>query len=247
MNKMANLKQKIKSDLGIEISNYGGNDLLSKINDILFIQKYAISNIIKPLGISILLYILGFFILNLSIIGYAIYGLIGLVCFIILAICFGVFSLLNQLKNDIVEILKLAINPLQLAVNDLSENTEKISNQKNPLTLIFEGIIFIIITPQIFYVFNKIPFIGKFLSNGSEKILGMAVNSFRKQEDRLNLKNNKLNNITSKLENINSFTEKYINTIDKTLNKGINILKIPFKIPFVISLIILSIIIFSFI
>ncbi len=247
MKRKNELIQKIKSDLGINISDYSNGDFVSKITDVIFIQKYAISKLIIPLGVVILGYILGFFILDLGVVGYPIYGFLGLVSFIILGICCSVFSIFNQLKNDIVEILNLAISPLKLAVRDLLKNTEKIASQKNPLTLVFEGIIFVNITPVIFSVFDKVPFLGKFLLGGSEKILGMAVNSFKKQEDKMNLKTDKLTNVISKFENIDSFTERFRNTIDKVLSKGIRIVKFPFKITFVIALIILIIIILSYI
>lgn len=232
----------IKDQLEIDIRKYENDLLFSKIRSIMMIQNYSFGRILNSIFVSLILYILGFMGLDLYGVQYFIYGVFGLILFLILGLLYAVVNILSNLKNDLIQIIKLSTDTLENVINDLEKVPQNMFHEiKQPLSLLFEGIIFVIISPQITKITNKIPFIGGLVSSGVYKVLSLTVSNFKQQENKLNLDfTNKSTSLGIKISSIHSMIKNFLNGTEKTINKTIGNICRPFKfLLYIVSIILL--------
>ncbi|GEM_PF-6578378 len=240
----------INNEIGIDMLKYQNNEIFSKILDILMIQKYSLKSIYKPLIISLILFTAGFFLFNLGKISILLYSIFGLLFCLLNALLFGIIKLLSNLKNDLKLIISSSIDLTKNICSDLSLVATNIQNCKNPGGLVFEGIIAATVTPSLIKTFIKVPIAGDILMNGSDKILSLTVNEFKKYEDKFGIQKFTENG-TAQLLKTNLKIESYITEFSDKSNKYVDnvfgTIQLPFKIMFMLTTFLTSIFILIFI
>jgi len=93
------LDQKIKDELGVDVSKYKNQEVVDNFVSLLVFPQYIFNWGIRPVLIAFALYIAGFFVLDLVHIFYVIYGLFGLVLFLLSGILAGVLFLIWKMKK----------------------------------------------------------------------------------------------------------------------------------------------------
>lgn len=225
--------ERINDEIGIDMTKYQNNEIIEKIISLLIIQKYAVSSLIKPTIISFFLFITGFFILNIEIIGIIIYTLFGSILFFFMGISYGILRLLSKLKNDLHVITDFALETTTNILKDLNHVNHQLKNDvQNPYGLIFEGTIAVIVSPAICKVLGKVPLVGNILITGSHKVLGIVVTNFKNQETKMNFPSALLdtrNVIAETVDLVENFITSFSTTVDKTINKAFIYLHSPVK------------------
>lgn len=225
--------ERINDETGIDMTKYQNSEIIEKITNLLIIQKYAVSSLIKPTIISFFLFITGFFILNIEIIGIIIYTLFGSILFFFMGISYGILRLLSKLKNDLHVITDFALETTTNILKDLNHVNHQLKNDvQNPYGLIFEGTIAVIVSPAVCKVLGKVPLVGNILITGSHKVLSIVVTNFKNQETKMNFSSSSLGTtgaIAEKVDLVENFITSFSNTVDKTINKAFIYLHSPVK------------------
>ena len=141
------LEEKIKVELGIKVSKYKNEEVVTNFVELILIPTYIVSWVIRPILVALFLYLFGFYFLDLVHIEYVLYAIIGFVLFLVFGIAFGFLSLMFKMKKDIWEIVDYSLDILKLSVEDVSKinNTITEENKKDVLSLLFKGIILFIV------------------------------------------------------------------------------------------------------
>lgn len=158
------LDQKIKTELGIDVSKYRNQEIVENFADLIVFPQYAISWIIRPVLGAILLFILGFFVIDLVHIEYLLYSLLGFVLFLISGFIFGLLVLAWKIKKDIWGIVEYTLDIMKSAVVDLNQTNKQMTpgNKKETLGLLFLGILHVVTIPMLSEVIgNKLPLVGR--------------------------------------------------------------------------------------
>lgn len=260
MSKHAKIKKKseqvlahINKEVGIDFVKYQELELKEfgkKINNIVMIQNYAVKMMIKPLLISLFIYLSIFFFVDMSLVGKIVYGIIGLLLFILNGVAYGALSFLSNLKKDIKLIINTSLDFTTNIFQDFNEINTNIKNIQNPMGLILEGLIAAIVTPTLSTTFTKVPIAGSFLMFSSDKAMGIVVTQFKNYENTTNVKSF-IGNQSDKLINYSDKAQSLINTFsiktDKYINNSFSTVQIPVRIMFTISIILTSVFVLSFI
>lgn len=236
------LDLKIKEELGVNIQKYRNEEVAENFVELLVFPVYVINWVIRPVLISIIIYIIGFFILNLVHIEYVLYGIIGVILFSITGILIGLLFLIWKMKSDLLGVINYSLDIMKSAVKDL-KNVGKHVNQENKkdiLGLLFKGITHIVTIPMISKIISdKIPFIGGVINKIVKKILTLV-------SDKIKFDDTKLKEELSKNDNDSNAFNFYSNSISSTmeglenvLNFTFGIAKFPLKIGLCIVLLIL--------
>ncbi len=232
------LDLKIQNELGIDLKKYRKPEIVENFVDILLFPKYILNWLIRPILISLLIYINGFWVIDLVHIQYFIYAVLGLILFLINGFFVGILFLTFKLKTDIQSILEYSFDILKSCIIDMNKaNSLSKNNRKNVLSLLFKGITHIITIPTLSDVIsNKVPFIGNIIKRIIKKILVSI--SLKVQFKNIDtIENNHDENNPSKL--IQYYTDAIaitIKSINKVLSVSIKIIQFPIKIIFVIPL-----------
>ncbi|SNR15491.1 hypothetical protein [Tenacibaculum jejuense] len=233
------LQEKIKQELGLDVSKYKDEEVVENFVEILLLPNYIVSWVIRPIFISFLIYIFGFYVFNLVHIEYVFYAIIGFGLFIVFGISFGFLSLVFKMKNDILEIVDYSLDILKLAIQDISKinNQITVDNKNDVLSLVFKGIIHIVTIPLLTKsVTSKIPFIGRIASSLIKRVLTVVSNRLEFKEDNIE------DFVASPLEEKHKLYTAYMKTIIATSN-GLEtfisfvfrVLKIPMLVFFFFS------------
>jgi len=214
---LVELSKKIKSQLNIDIEKYKNEDVLLKFTEILIFPQYVFKLVIWPIIISLLAFILGFFILDLSILKLILYILLGPLLFNLTGLLFGVYLIITKIKEDFLSIINYIFVILKEALNDLDQIKEgkSIENLNQSINLLLTGVIQLVAIPMITKaVSNKIIFGSKIFNYLIVKILNLlnkkldftkmkviSVNN-KKKSDILNHFSNSIDSISKNLENI---------------------------------------------
>ena len=168
------LDQEIQEKLGVNLMQYRNEEIAENIIDMLVFPAYAISWVIRPIIIAFIIYILGFFILDLSVVEMIVYGIIALVLFFLCGLFGGLMYFVRKLKNDISGIVDYTLNVMTSSIAD-SEKVKgsiPVDKQGESMSLLFKGITHIVVLPVVSKVLsNKIPIFGMLMSGFVEKIL----------------------------------------------------------------------------
>ncbi|WP_075343228.1 hypothetical protein [Tenacibaculum agarivorans] len=182
------LNEKIKTELGIDVSEYKNEEVAENFAELLVLPSYIISWVMRPILFCLVLYVLGFYFLDLVHIEYLLYGVIGLVLFLLSGIAFGFLLLLFKMKNDIWGIADYSLDILKLSVEDVSNINNQIGkqNKKDVLSLLFKGIIHIVTIPLFTEVVsNKVPVLGFLTKRPVKKVLTLVSDRLEFEEDNI--------------------------------------------------------------
>lgn len=229
----------VNNEIGVDVSKYQNNEILGKISDIILIQNYSIKSIYKPLIVCFLLYISGFLIFSFGKIGIFVYSFFGLLLCLINATIFGIIGLLSNLKNDLKLILNSAVELTRNICLDFNQLGRNLQTCKNPTGLILEGVVAAVIIPSLSNKFEKVPFAGVMLMNGSDKVLSLAINEYKKREDKTGIQKFVGNNSEKMLslgEKMDNYIRDYSNKTDKIINHSFGTLLFPFRVMFALTI-----------
>ncbi len=220
------LHEKIKDELGIDVETYKNEEVASSFAELLSFPTYIVSWVFRPVFFSFLIYIFGFYVLNLVHVEYVFYTVIGLLLFLITGISLGLLLLLFKMKNDIWRVVNYSLDIMKLSLQDLSSVNNQITeeNKKDVLSLLFKGILHVVTIPMLLEaVANKIPFVGFLISRILKKILTLISDKLEFDEENIEIN---LEETEGGSETINS----YIKSISSTANGLELITNVTFKI-----------------
>jgi len=107
------LDARIKQELKVDVRKYKNEEVIEKFVSLLVFPEYVLTWMIGPILVALVIYVLGFFFLQLVHIEYVLYGLIALVLFSLLGICAGLLLLTSKMKRDIAEVVDYSQSRLQ--------------------------------------------------------------------------------------------------------------------------------------
>ncbi|MDA7501738.1 hypothetical protein N8482_00525 [Chitinophagales bacterium] len=169
------LDLRIKGELGIDVGKYRNQEAVDNLVDLLVFPRYALTWAIRPPIVFFILFIIGFFVIDLVHIEYLIYALVGLLLFMLAGFFAGLLYLVWKIKIDVQEIANYSLDVLKSSVTDLNQVTAITSheNRKEALGLLFNGITHIVTVPVLSTaITKKIPLIGWVFTGLLKRILG---------------------------------------------------------------------------
>lgn len=182
------LDQKIKAELGVDIGKYRNEEVVEQISSLLIFPIYVVSWTIRPVIIAFVLYLLGYFVLDLVHVQYLIYAVVGLVFMLITGLFAGLFYLTIRFRNDIRSIMTYSMDILKGIVKDVDalNTTTDAGNRKEVLQLLFLGTMHLITIPVTGDVIgNRVPFLGGLISRLVQRVLRTLTNLFRFDQTNL--------------------------------------------------------------
>ncbi len=176
------LDLQIQNDLGIDLKTYVNEDVADRFADLVVLPMYVLGVLWRPVIGCFILYILGFFAVDLVHVQYLIYGIIGFVLFLLSGILIGILSLVMKLKADLHDILMYSYEILKASLNDLNKMSDSISPENKPdvVNLMFKGVIHIVTIPLVARAISrKIPLVGGLLKRIINRTLSIIASLFK--------------------------------------------------------------------
>lgn len=235
------LDQRIQSELGVDVKKYRNDEVVETFMSMLVFIEYFITWVIGPVVGALIIYGLGFWLLDLVHVEYGIYGLIGLILFLFTGLCLGLLLLTGRMKEDVWGIIHYSLDIMKSAKEDTKEVMANMpAEQKKASTaMLFQGVLHLVTIPTLATVIEaKIPILGMIISRFIKKVLTMVSNTMAKDEEVLLAPISKTINddheISQPEHNKASF-----NKIRKAISIPFGLARLPIKIFFYIGLILL--------
>jgi len=244
-----NLDKRIQNELGVDIKKYRDEEVVENLIELMNFPIYVTNWTLKPTLYSFIAFLIGFLLIDLdNKFENIIYTIAGFCLFLSIGGTFGLILLVRKLKLDIWRIIEYTIDLLKSVIADI----DKIKNQISPksrrrvFTLVFKGIIHIIIIPFWAVAFTEgIPIIGRPIKWLVIQILSFISDQLKLEEIKavveLNRSKNKKDFLTIQSE---TFLEESAQ-LKKALSFSLNIAQIPLFFYFFVSIIFLCILIFT--
>ena len=176
------LNERIKTEMGVDISMYRDEEVIETLSELIVFPVYALRAVIRPVVLFLILWLLGFWLWDLVHVEYLLYGLIGLVLFLITGFFAGIIWLTITFRGDIMAMMNYSMDILKGIVADvdkLNSGSNK-GNLGSNLTLLFAGVVHIITIPAAGSIISgKIPFIGGYVSGLFTSVLRRLANIFK--------------------------------------------------------------------
>lgn len=242
------LDQRIQEELGVDLKEYRNTEIAEKIGDLLRFPIYATTWAIRPILLAFALYITGYFVIDLVHIQYVIYGLFGLILWVLLGALSGVLLLFYKAREDLFAILEFSLEVMKNVVADLKNLGNKIppDERARSFKMLFQGVIHIVMIPMITNALSgKIPLVGFMLKWLIKRILTFVSNGIKFPE----LTPEEAGEPEEELTEEQQIT-RYARIIDSCLNgmrKALNTAFTTVSIPFLILASFLSMILILFI
>ncbi|WP_025668131.1 hypothetical protein [Aquimarina megaterium] len=236
------LDHKIKEELGIDVQKYRNEEVIENFVELLVFPKYVINWVIRPILISIVIFIFGFFIFDLVHIEYVIYGVIGLILFLVVGIITGLLFLIWKMKSDMWSIINYSLEIMKSAVTDINQVNNQVNkeNRKDVLGLLFKGVIHIVTIPMISKIISdKVPLVGGIVNRIVKKILTLVSDKVKFDEEKLKQELNKTENESSALKVYSSSISSATKGLEKVINFTFGVAQFPLKIGLGIILLVL--------
>lgn len=236
------LNIRIQEELGIQVEKYRNEEVVENFVELLVFPQYVITWIKTPILIAIVIFVIGFFLLDLVHIEYVIYALFGFILFLISGALVGLLFLIWKMKSDIFGIVNYSLDIMKSAISDLNKVNNQMTddNKKDVLGLLFKGIVHIVTVPMISKVISdKVPFVGGVVNRVIKRILILVSDNLKFDEDNINYELNKAENEPSISQVYSNSITSVSNGLEKVMNFTFGIAQIPLKIVTAIILIIL--------
>lgn len=220
------LDLKIKNELGIDVQKYRNEEVIEKFVELLVFPEYVITWVIRPVLITIGIFIIGFFVFDLVHIEYVLYGIIGLFLFLATGILIGLLFLIWKMKSDLGEIINYTLEIMKTAVEDLVQVNSQITeeNRKDIFGLLFKGTIHIVTIPMLSKVISdKVSVVGGLVNWVVKRVLILV-------SDRVKFDEENLTNELTKTEEEPNALKVYSNSISSVSNSLDTIMKFTFRI-----------------
>lgn len=232
------IKKTIFDELGIDIAKYQDESVAENLVDLLIFPKYIAKWVARPVLFFLLLYIVGFFVVDLVHIQYLIYAIVGLVLFQLTGVFAGVLSLTRKLDEDLSRISEYSLDLVKNSVHDIENISSRLSssNRKDVMSLLFKGIIHVVTIPMMTQA------IEKKVTVGSKLVKGLVKNSLVAVSNKLEFEEAKIKSEVTEDGSDSKFLTLYAKAIDKasggisgTLGSVSKIVGTPFKLGFYIT------------
>lgn len=231
------LDNKIKEELGVDVQKYRNEEVVENFVELLVFPEYVITWVIRPILISIGIFIIGFFIFDLVHIEYIIYGVIGLILFLVNGILIGLLFLIWKMKSDIWGIVDYSLEIMKSAVNDMNQVNSQVTkeNRKDVLGLLFKGIIHIVTIPMMSKVISeKIPFVGGIVNRIVKKVLILVSDKVKFDDENLKQELKKNEGESNAIQIYSSSISSVSKGLEKVMNFTFGVAQFPLKFGFVI-------------
>lgn len=232
------LDARLKEELGIDVSTYRNEEAVSNFTELLIFPKYVINWTLRPVLIAFLLYIIGFFFLDLVHVEYVLYALIGLVLFLLSGVFFGLLFLTWRMKKDLWGIIEYSLGIMKTAVSDINQVSKQIKpeNRKEVLGLVFKGVIHIVTIPMLSKVISdKIPLLGGVVNSFVKKVLTLVSDKIKFDEVQLEEELQKKKDEPGALKVYANTLSSASTGLEKILNVTFGVAQFPIKTFFFIS------------
>lgn len=230
---VARLDQKIKTELGVDVGKYRNEEVVETLSSLLVFPIYAISWTVRPVIIAFLLFVVGFFVLDLVHIQYLLYAIFGLVFFLITGLFSGLFYLTIRFRSDIRSIMNYSMDIMRGIVEDLDKlNTQTdATNRKEVLQLLFLGVMHIITIPVVSDIIgNRVPFIGGLVSRLVKRVLTTMAALFRWDQQDLRAAEKQAGGEGKILPMYLASVSGFQGILDKILSISIRVIQLPIGI-----------------
>ena len=217
----ANLKDTIQSELGIDILKYQNEEVAENLMDLLLFPKYLLKWLGRPVLISFLIYLAGFFIIDLVHVQFFIYAIVGFILFLLFGLLLGIVYLSMKLGRDVSSISDYSLGWMKNSVLDIDDMSSRVtrSNIKDVLGMLFKGIIFVVTIPMLKRAIDKKVPAGKGLA---KKLLTGALAILAK---RIAFNPDNVDENIVKVDGKSKFISRYVAAIDKTKSGTAKIIK----------------------
>jgi hypothetical protein len=182
------LDKKIKTELGVDVSKYRDEEAIEAISGLLVFPLYVVSWTVRPVVLAFLLYICGFFLLDLIHIQYLLYGIVGLVLALVTGLFAGLLYLTLRFRSDLEGIMNYSMSIMRGIVEDMDQlnTTTHVGNRKEVLQLLFLGVMHIITIPAVSSIIgNRVPLIGGGIAHIVRRVLTTMTGLFKWDEKNL--------------------------------------------------------------
>ncbi|MGD1846099.1 MAG: hypothetical protein ACFB10_11960 [Salibacteraceae bacterium] len=229
------LDKTIQEELSIDMKTYRDDRIGESIGELLVLPSYAFKAMIRPVGIALLLYFLGYWVFDLVHVEYFFYGLLGLVLFLLSGLFLGLLLLMTKIRKDVWSIMEFTIGIAESAIEDLSKTKNKITpeNRKRVYSLLFLGVFHLVVIPTVATIFQDgIPLVGGLLRRVIVKVLRiltswMKIEPFEHDPEKLSTK--------EVINEVDSFA-LWVGDVKEILEQGliasVKVAKTPFLILF---------------
>ena len=188
------LDQKIQDELGIDVKKYRNEEVAATFGELMVFPQYIANWTFRPLFLTLAVFLLGFFVLDLVHIEYLLYAVIGLVLFLVFGVFVALLFLTWKMKQDIWSIADFSLDIMRQAVDDLGQVKDQIKpeNRKDVLALLFKGILHLVTIPMITKALSdRIPFLGGIVAGFIKRILTVLSDRLKFDEKNLTSELNK--------------------------------------------------------
>ena len=237
------LDRKIQDELGIQVKKYADENAVDRLIEILLFPKFIVKWGIRPVLISLAIFICGFYVLHLPNVEAVIYFLLGIILFVAIGVLSGVLFVFYKLSSDVRYILQYSLEVMKSCLGDIKQVNHEVKarkTKKGVLTLLFKGVIHIVTIPTLGIVIRrKIPLFGNVINFLFRKILTLVTNTIRfdvETEEPLGV--NTLSK-SSLLELYEKRVSQVSNDLDKLIGMVFKTLGFPLKLVLGILLFIL--------
>ncbi|MFK7809133.1 MAG: hypothetical protein AB8F74_15125 [Saprospiraceae bacterium] len=236
------LDEKIKSELGIDVRKYRDDDVAEDFMDLLLFPKYFASWVLPSIGLMFVLFLLGFFFVDLANIEYLVYAFFGFFLFIGTGLFLGLLLFTWQLKSDLENVADYAMNTMKAGISDVGRfSNNMFTKDRNVLGMLFKGIIFIVTIPMMKRAINKkVPWLAFAIVPLFNKILGSFSECVDFDEEPLRKNIEEKEPPSTIIKTFDKVVEKANTGIGNALSKTLRVAQIPLQIGFVISLLLLT-------
>ncbi len=240
------LAETIEKELSLDLMKYKNPEVAEQMADLLVFPTYAIKSLLLPVLIAIVVFLLGFYVVDLVHVQYVLYGTIGLVLFILVGIFGGILYFTSRLKTDLGEIAQYSFGIMRSSLEDVQQFGNRInpSNYKDVLAMLFQGVIHIVTIPMVGEAIKaKGGIASKFVNRMVIGVLKAIGSTVRFDEDNIDE--------GIPVEGNEGTQKRYQNMINASskgvqisISKTLGLLRTPFRILFIISLSVLCIFVY---
>ncbi len=166
----------------IDFSNYQSEEVTDRIADLITFPIYVIGILIWPFLLSVVLFISGYFVLNLSGVDHIVYPLFGLPLLVLMGLFVGLVWLLSRLKDDIVSIMDYSLIVFKQAVANMQKEP---GSSNRDYGAVFNGVMSSVIMPSVRKVLeNRVILVGGFVYSLVNKIVTRVTQRFVSNEPK---------------------------------------------------------------
>lgn len=240
--------EEIKNDLSVDLSKYDNDEIIPRIQDLIFFQKNAISKILGSILFFLFLFLSGYFFIDLKELDYIFYSLFGSMLCVIIGICVGLLRFTKSLQKSLFCITEYASELMIQVTGDMKSTQGKIKeNLENPIGRLFEGIIIGILLPKIIEPASKIPLFGNKMGTGINNSMSRLALDFKEQEGKLDLDGKFENNtafLVDKLDQVKDKLDAFSNISESAIRKSFSIINLPVFFILIPSVVLTAILVY---